>query len=76
MKAFVLIKVEAGKTSKVLAGLRKQRNVREAFACFGPADVIAFVEAVNEQALGQFMFKKIHSVQGVVGTDTHIVFEA
>lgn len=76
MNAYVLIKVQAGKTNSVLAALKKLAGVKQAHACFGLADIIAFVEADDEQALGKFIFQKLHTVQGVTETNTHVVFEA
>jgi len=75
MNAYVLIKIQAGKSNQVLAALKKLPNVRQAHACFGPADIIAFVEAADEKSLGKFIFEKIHTVQGVIETNTHVVFE-
>lgn len=76
MEAYVMIKVEAGKTSKVLAALKKLPKVRQVHACFGLADIIGFVEAADEKDLGEFVFGKIHALPGVVETNTHVVFEA
>lgn len=74
-KAYILIKVKAGKTKDVLQSLKKLPGVEQAHSCFGQPDIFVFINVSDERALSDMVISKIHTVEGVEETDTHIVAE-
>ena len=75
--AFVFIKVsemtgwaDAQAMHKALHGVP---NVKTVHFLAGPTDIIAFVEAADQNALIESV-AKMHAVKGVGSTDTRIVF--
>ncbi len=75
-KAYVLIKVKAGRTKEVLKTLKQITGVEQAHPCFGQPDIFSFVNVGDEKALSDLVISKIHTIEGVEETDTHIVAEA
>jgi DNA-binding Lrp family transcriptional regulator len=75
-KAYILIKVKTGKTKDAVKSLRKIPGVERADPCFGRPDVFVFVEVADEKALSDVVISKIHTIDGVEETDTHIVADA
>ena len=45
-------------------------------AGFGQPDIFSFVNVGDEKALSDLVISKIHTIEGVEETDTHIVAEA
>ncbi|MDH4088187.1 MAG: Lrp/AsnC ligand binding domain-containing protein [Nitrospira sp.] len=74
-RAYILIKVKAGKTKDVVATLKRMPGVEQAHSCFGRPDIFLFISVQDERALSDVVITKIHSVDGVEETDTHIVAE-
>jgi DNA-binding Lrp family transcriptional regulator len=75
-KAYILIKVKAGRTKDVLQVLKRLTGVEQAHSCFGRPDIILFIAVADERALSDVVITKIHQVEGVEETDTHIVADA
>ena len=75
-RAYILIKCKAGKTKDVVQSLKKIPGVEQAHSCFGRPDIIVFISVHDERALSDVVITKIHSVDGVEETDTHIVADA
>jgi DNA-binding Lrp family transcriptional regulator len=75
-KAYILIKVKAGKTKDVVQALKRIPGVEQAHSCFGRPDIILFINTQDERALSDVVITKIHSIDGVEETDTHIVADA
>ena len=75
-RAYILIKVKAGRTKDVVQSLKKIPGVEQAHSCFGRPDIIVFISVQDERALSDVVITKIHSVDGVEETDTHIVTDA
>lgn len=75
MKAFVLVNVRAGKSSVVLAALRRIEAVEIVHACWGRPDIFALVEVKNERALSNLVIDKVQPIVGIESTDTHIVID-
>ena len=75
-KAYILIKVKAGRTKDVLQALKRLAGVEQAHSCFGRPDIILFISVADERALSDVVITKIHQVEGVEETDTHIVADA
>jgi DNA-binding Lrp family transcriptional regulator len=73
-KAYILIKVKAGKTKDVVQALKRIPGVEQAHSCFGRPDIM-FISTQDERSLSDVVITKIHSIEGVEETDTHIVAE-
>ncbi|MBM4137903.1 MAG: Lrp/AsnC family transcriptional regulator [Nitrospira sp.] len=74
-KAYILIKVKAGKTKDAVAALQRIPGVEHAHPCFGRPDIFVFIHVQDERALSDVVITKIHAIDGVEETDTHIVAE-
>jgi DNA-binding Lrp family transcriptional regulator len=72
-KAYILIKVKAGKTKEVVKSLKKIPGVEQVHPCFGQPDIFSFVNVNDEKSLSDVVITKIHTIDGVEETDTHIV---
>ena len=72
-KAYILIKVKAGRAKDVLQTLKRLTGIEQAHSCFGRPDIILFVSVADERVLSDMVITKIHQVDGVEETDTHIV---
>lgn len=75
-KAYILIKVKTGRTKDVLQSLKRISGVEQAHSCFGQPDIFLFISTNDERALSEVVISKIHSIEGVEETDTHIVAES
>ena len=75
-KAYILIKVKAGRTKEVLQALKRLAGVEQGHSCFGRPDIILFISVADERALSDVVITKIHQIEGVKETDTHIVADA
>ena len=74
-KAYILMKVKAGKSQEVLDTLKSLPGVEQAHACFGQPDIFGLINAANDRALSDLIMTKIHTIPGVEETDTHIVVQ-
>jgi DNA-binding Lrp family transcriptional regulator len=74
-KAYILMKVKAGKSQDVLSTLKALQGVEQAHACFGQPDIFGLVNAPDDRALSNLIMTKIHTIPGVEETDTHIVVQ-
>jgi DNA-binding Lrp family transcriptional regulator len=72
-KAYILIKVKAGRTKDVLQSVKRLAGVEQAHSCFGQPDIFVFISVNDERALSDVVITKIHQIEGVEETDTHIV---
>ena len=72
--AYVLINVLPGQTSNVKNLLAQIEEIKTIDACWGKPDIFAKVEVTNQEALTQLVLTKIHSIEGVAQTDTHLVY--
>lgn len=75
-RAYILIKVKAGKTKDVVKALKKVSGVEQVHPCFGQPDIFTFVDVTDEKTLSDVVITKIHTIDGVEETDTHIVADA
>ena len=73
VRAYVLIKIEAGKAEDILTQLRALPAVRSVDAVTGPVDLIAQVEAEDPMVLSDLIFRFMQTMPGVKETDTRIV---
>jgi DNA-binding Lrp family transcriptional regulator len=75
VQAYILIKVEAGKTKDIMEQLRSLPAVERAHSVTGPTDLIAVVVAEDARALADLVFRSVQTISGVKETDTRIVVD-
>lgn len=75
VKAYVLISVTGEKATNVAKALNNIPGVKGAHAVTGPHDVIAFIEAVNLEALGDLILGGVREVRGVNHTLTCVAVD-
>jgi DNA-binding Lrp family transcriptional regulator len=75
MKAYVFIIVAPGKSTDVVAAVRRISGVKSADICWGLPDIVALMEAADATALQELVLDKIQKIAGVSQTATHIIFE-
>ena len=73
--AYILINSELGKEKELIEKLRALHEVKEVYATYGVYDIIAKVEAENQQVLKDAVFTKIRKMDEVRTTLTMIVIE-
>jgi len=71
LQAYILINTEPGKLWKVAEEALRLEGIKMAHAVTGQYDVIAYAEYVDMEALGRII-NKIHSIEGVLRTQTAI----
>jgi len=74
-KAYVLIEAAVGKTVEVVTQLKSVTGVNSADPVTGPYDVIAVIEGVDINAVGNLVTKKVHTINGVLRTVTCFAME-
>lgn len=70
---FVLMNVQAGFVESVVRNLDKIEEVKESFPVTGGIDIIVKVEGQDVETIAKTILAKIHSIEGVSRTETHIV---
>lgn len=73
-RAYVLINVLPGRTSDVVRALTEIKQIKTIDPCWGKPDIIAVVEVPDQDALTQLVLSRIHAIEGVSQTDTHMVY--
>ncbi len=73
-RAYVLINVLPGRTSDVVRALTEIKQIKTIDPCWGKPDIIAVVEVPDQDALTQLVLSRIHAIDGVSQTDTHMVY--
>ena len=68
-KAYILVKVKAGKAQDVLSTLRALPDMEMAHACFGNPDIFGLVNAPDDRALAKLIMDKILTIPGVEESD-------
>ena len=74
-RAYVLINVVPGQTNQVIERLSEIPEIKVLDACWGKPDIIALIEVSNQDALTKLVLTRIHSIEGVSQTDTHLVYQ-
>lgn len=74
-RAYVLIEAAVGKTVDVVTALKAVAGVNSADPVTGPYDVIAVIEGVDINAVGNLVTKKVHTINGVLRTVTCFAME-
>ena len=72
--AYVLINVLPQQTANVTKLLEEIPEVKMIDACWGKPDIFARVEVTSQEALTQLVLTRIHAIEGVAQTDTHLVY--
>ena len=73
-RAYVLINVQPGRTSDVVRALSGIKQIKTIDPCWGKPDIITVVEVSDQDALTQLVLRRIHEIEGVLQTDTHLVY--
>jgi DNA-binding Lrp family transcriptional regulator len=73
-RAYILINVLPGRTSDVVRALSGIKQIKTIDPCWGKPDIIAVVEVSDQDALTQLVLSRIHEIDGVSQTDTHLVY--
>jgi len=73
-RAYILINVLPGRTSEVVRALSGIKQIKTIDPCWGKPDIIVVVEVSDQDALTQLVLKRIHEIDGVSQTDTHLVY--
>lgn len=73
-RAYVLINVLPGQTTTVVKALAEIKEIKTIDPCWGKPDIFALVEAPDQDALTTLVLAKIHTIEGVAQTDTHLVY--
>ena len=69
-KAYVLIETAVGKSREVTDSLKGIQGMQAVDAVTGPYDIIAVLEAVDLNAVGETVTGKIHTIGGILRTVT------
>jgi DNA-binding Lrp family transcriptional regulator len=75
VRAYVFIDTTPGKAGQVADAAAKLPGMKMAHAVTGSYDVIAFVEAKDVAALGEFIAARLHRLPGVLKTTTNVVLD-
>ena len=73
-RAYVLINVMPGQTDNVVRALGEIKEIKTIDPCWGKPDIFAMVEVMDQDALATLVLAKIHAIEGVSQTDTHLVY--
>ena len=73
-RAYVLINVMPGRTSDVVRALSDIKQIKTIDPCWGKPDIIVVVEVSDQDALTRLVLSRIHEIDGVLQTDTHLVY--
>ena len=75
MKAYVVITAKAGTALDISKAMAELPGVQMADACWGGGDVYAVVEFPAWKELNSLVLDKVHSMPGVIRTETHVAVE-
>lgn len=73
-RAYVLINVLPGQTTNVVKALSEIKEIKTIDPCWGKPDLFTVVEVADQDALSALVLTKIHAIEGVAQTDTHLVY--
>jgi len=73
-RAYVLINVQPGRTSDVVRALSGIKQIKTIDPCWGKPDIFVVVEVSDQDALTHLVLSRIHEIDGVSQTDTHLVY--
>lgn len=64
---------QAGFVESVVHGLEKIEEVKEVYPVTGGIDIILKIEGNDVETIAKTILAKIHNIEGVSRTETHIV---
>ncbi|HEC40419.1 MAG TPA: Lrp/AsnC family transcriptional regulator [bacterium] len=70
---FVLMNIKAGFVESVVKELKQIPEVKETYAVTGGIDIITKVEGKDIETIAKTILAKLHKIDGVDRTRTHIV---
>jgi DNA-binding Lrp family transcriptional regulator len=73
ISCFIFIKTKAGFVESIIKRLKHMQEVKEVWAVTGNIDVITLVEGNDITVVSKVILSKIHQIDGVERTATHIV---
>ena len=73
-RAYVFINVHPGRTSDVTRALYGIKQIKTIDPCWGKPDIIVVVEVSDQDAMTQLVLSRIHEIDGVSETETHLVY--
>lgn len=73
-RAYILINVLPGQTSLVVKALGQIKEIKTIDPCWGKPDIITVVDVPDQDALTRLVLSRIHAIEGVTQTDTHLVY--
>jgi DNA-binding Lrp family transcriptional regulator len=69
-KAFVLIETAVGRNKEVATALEQLKGVKSVDIVTGPYDIIAIIEGISLNDIGDLVTGKIHPIVGISRTVT------
>jgi DNA-binding Lrp family transcriptional regulator len=69
-KAFVLIETAVGRNKEVATALEQLKGVKSVDIVTGPYDIIAIIEGISLNDIGDLVTGKIHPIIGISRTVT------
>lgn len=73
ISCFIFIKAKAGFVEGIIKRLKHMQEVKEAWAVTGNIDIITLVEGKDITTVSKIILSKIHQLDGVERTATHII---
>ena len=73
-RAYVLINALPGQTPNVMRALSEIKEIKTIDACWGKPDIFVLVEVDDQDTLAALVLSKVHAIEGVAQTDTHLVY--
>jgi len=73
VRAYILVNIKAGKILPVIEQLARLEGVKEAYPITGDYDAIIHAEVSDIKEVHRKMIDRIHKIDGVTDTNTHIV---
>ena len=74
--AIVLVQTEVDRIPEVAAAIAELDGVSEVYSVTGDVDLVAMVRVRRHEELADVIADRLHKVDGVVDTTTHIAFRA
>lgn len=75
MRAYILIRVEAGKENHVLDKVIRVEGIKRAALVFGPYDIVAEAEVTTHDELDKIVVGEIRRIEGVKDSLTLVIAE-
>lgn len=75
IKAYILIEMMAGHSRNLVKVLVERNLVTDVDRVTGPYDVVAVIEAEDLNAISEIVSSEIHTLPGVVRTNTCVSLE-